>query len=105
MKVPYKMECNCKEYIRYILSYKVCRLYITYKDRLSRISFDMFQRLFVGFGCEIVVINDSEGKSDETEINKEIIPMLHYFAMKMYNTRIKFKLKISQEDLKNEISL
>lgn len=60
---------------------------ITYKDRLSRISFDMFQRLFAEFGCEIVVINDTEDKSDETEIFEEIISMLHCFAMKMYSKR------------------
>ena len=81
-----------------ILSYKVAKLYITYKDRLSRIS-------FAEFGCEIVVINDSEDKSDETEIFEEIISMLHCFDMKMYSKRRKRKLKIIQEDLKNEISL
>ena len=60
---------------------------ITYKDRLSRISFDMFQRLFAEFGCEIVVINDLEDKPDETEIFEEIIYMLHCFSMKMYSKR------------------
>lgn len=88
-----------------ILSYKVGKLYITYKDRLSRISFDMLQRLFAEFGCEIVVINDTEAKTDETEIFEEIISMLHCFAMKMYNKRRKRKLEIVREDLKNEISL
>ena len=88
-----------------ILSYKVAKLYITYKDRLSRISFDMFQRLFAEFGCDIVVINDLEDKPDETEIFEEIISMLHCFAMKMYSKRRKRKLEIIQEDLKNEISL
>ena len=88
-----------------ILSYKVAKLYITYKDRLSRISFDMFQRLFAEFGCEVVVINDSDDKSDEAEIFEEIISMLHCFAMKMYSKRRKRKLEIVQEDLKNEISL
>lgn len=38
---------------------------MTYKDRLSRISLDMFRRLFAEFGCEIVVINDTEDKADE----------------------------------------
>lgn len=88
-----------------ILSYKVGKLYITYKNRLSRISFDMFQRLFEEFGCEIVVINDTEDKSDETEIFEEIISMLHCFAIKMYSKRRKRKLEIIKEDLKNEISL
>ena len=88
-----------------ILSYKIAKFYITYKDRLSRISFDMFQRLFAEFGCEVVVINDSDDKSDESEIFEEIISMLHCFAMKMYSKRRKRKLGIVQEDLKNEISL
>lgn len=88
-----------------ILSYKVGKLYITYKDRLSRVSFDMFKRLFAEFGCEIVVINDSDDKPDEAEIFEEIISMLHCFAMKMYSKRRKRKLEIVQEDLKNEISL
>lgn len=88
-----------------ILGYKVAKLYITYKDRLSIISFDMFQMLFAEFGCEIVVINDSDDKSDEAEIFEEIISMLHCFAMKMYSKRRKRKLEIVQEDLKNEISL
>ena len=60
-----------------ILNFKVSRLYVTYKDRLSRISFDMFKRLFGEFGCEIIVINDTDDKANET----------------------------MEEDLKNEISL
>ena len=88
-----------------ILSYKVAKLYITYKDRLSRISFDMFQRLFAEFGCEIVGINDSDDKADEAEIFEGISSLLHCCAMKMYSKRRKRKLEIVQEDLKNEISL
>ena len=88
-----------------VLSFKVSHIYVTYKDRLSRISFDMFKRLFDEFGCEIVVINDTEDKTDETEIFEEIISMLHCFAMKMYRRRRKRNLELIKEDLKNEISL
>ena len=88
-----------------VLSFKVSHIYVTYKDRLSRISFDMFKRLFAEFGCEIVVINDTEDKADETEIFEETISMLHCFATKMYSSRRKRKLELIKEDLKNEISL
>ena len=88
-----------------ILDFKVGKLYITYKDRLSRISFDMFKRLFSEFGCEIVVINDTDDKTDETEIFEEIISMLHCFSMRMYSRRRRRKLELIKEDLKNEISL
>ena len=88
-----------------ILDFKVGKLYITYKDRLSRISFDMFKRLFSEFGCEIIVINDTDEKTDETDIFEEIISMLHCFSMRMYSRRRKRKLELIKEDLKNEISL
>lgn len=88
-----------------VLGFKVAHIYVTYKDRLSRISFDTFRRLFAEFGCEIVVINDTEDKADETEIFEEIISMLHCFAMKMYSRRRKRKLELIKEDLKNEISI
>ena len=85
--------------------YNIRILYVTYKDKLSRISFDMFKRLFSEFGCEIIVINDTDDKANETEIFEEIISMLHCFAMRMYSRRRKKKLEIMEEDLKNEISL
>ena len=88
-----------------ILDFKVGKLYITYKDRLSRISFDMFKRLFSEFGCEVIVLNDTDEKTDETEIFEEIISMLHCFSMRMYSRRRKRKLELIKEDLKNEISL
>lgn len=88
-----------------ILDFNVGKLYITYKDRLSRISFDMFKRLFSEFGCEVIVINDTDEKTDETEIFEEIISMLHCFSMRMYSRRRKRKLELIKEDLKNEISL
>ena len=88
-----------------ILDFKVGKLYITYKDRLSRVSFDMFKRLFSEFGCEVIVINDTDEKTDETEIFEEIISMLHCFSMRMYSRRRKRKLELIKEDLKNEISL
>ena len=65
----------------------------------------MFQRLFAEFGCEIVMIVDSDDKSDEAEIFEEII----FFAALLLHEDVqqekKRKLEIVQEDLKNEISL
>ena len=96
---------NFKILLEEILDYKVCKLYITYKDRLTRVSFDLFKRLFSEFGCEIVVINDTEDKNDETDIFEDIISMLHCFSMKMYSKRRKKKLDLIKEDLKNEIDV
>lgn len=79
------------------------KVYITYKDRLSRISFDMFKKLFDNFNCEIVVLNDTDdSKLIEKEIFNEIISLIYCFAMKVYSSRRQKKLNVIEEDLKIE---
>ena len=41
-----------------VIQYKVKTIFITDKDRFSRISFNMWKKLFSYFNCEIVVLND-----------------------------------------------
>lgn len=87
-----------------VVNHKISKVYITYKDRLSRISFDMFKNLFQNFNCEIVVLNDvDDSKQIEKEIFNEIISLIHCFAMKVYSSRRQKKLKNIEENLKIEI--
>ena len=86
-----------------VVNHKISKIYITYKDRLSRVSFDMFKNLFNNFNCEIVVLNDvDDNKLIEKEIFSEIISLIHYFTMKVYSSRRQRKLKCVEEDLKIE---
>ena len=86
-----------------VVNHKISKIYITYKDRLSRVSFDMFKNLFSNFNCEIVVLNDVEdSQTIEKEIFNEIISLIHCFAMKVYSSRRKKKLKCVEDDLKIE---
>ena len=87
-----------------ILEYKVDKIFISNKDRLCRLSFDLLKSLFSKFGCEIVVVNDIEKQENiEKEIFEDIISMLHCFAMRMYSGRRKKKLEIVSQDLSNDI--
>ena len=52
-----------------VVNHRVSKIYITYKDRLSRISFDMFKNMFENFNCEIVVLNEVD---DAQTVEKEI---------------------------------
>lgn len=86
-----------------VVNHKISKVYITYKDRLSRISFDMFKKLFENFNCEIIVLNDTDdAKLIEKEIFNEIISLVHCFAMKVYSSRRQKKLRVIEEDLKIE---
>lgn len=104
------MDFNRKQFrlmMEDVLNYKIGSIYITYKDRFSRISFDMFERLFMEYNCKVIAINqmESDSDNDEKEIFSDIISMLHCFAMKMYSKRRKKKMELIGEDLKNELDL
>lgn len=86
-----------------VINHKIDKVFITYKDRLCRISFDLFKGLFLKFGCEIVVLNEvDDDKIVEKEIFNEIINLIHCFSMKVYSNRRKEKLKLIAKDLKLE---
>ena len=94
---------NRKEFQRLlnnVVEYKVDRIFITYKDRMSRISFEMFKNLFEKFNCEIVILNEiDDEKLVEKEIFNEIINLIHCFSMKVYSNRRKEKLKLLKKQL------
>lgn len=86
-----------------IVNYKISKIFITYKDRLSRISFNMFKSLFNKFQTEVIVLNEiDDEKMIEKEIFNEIINLIHCFSMKVYSSRRKQKLKLIEKDLKLE---
>lgn len=83
-----------------IIDNKVERVVITYKDRLSRIGFDLFYHLFQKYNCEIVIMSEvGSEKLDRQEIFEEIESLLHCYSMKFYSKR---KIQKVKELLTNE---
>lgn len=71
-----------------VIEGKVERVVITYKDRLSRIGFDLFKHLFDHYHCQIVIMSEvGSEKLDSEEIFEEIISLLHCYSMKLYSKR------------------
>ena len=83
-----------------VINGKVERIVITYKDRLSRIGFDLFYHLFQKYNCEIIVMSEiGNNKLDSQEIFEEIVSLLHCYSMKLYsNRRCLNKIKEAIED-------
>lgn len=77
-----------------ILSGRVNRVIIAYKDRLSRVGFELFTYLFKKYGCEIIVISEiGSEKLDSEEILEEIRSLLHCYSMKLCSNRKAKKIK------------
>ena len=86
-----------------ILSGKIERVVISYKDRLSRVGFELFNHLFQQYNCEIVVMSEVGSiKLDSQEIFEEIVSLLHCYSMKLYSNRK--KLQTIKEVITNETS-
>jgi len=83
-----------------IMAYKVGKVIIAYKDRLSRVGFSFFDKLLKQFGTEVIVISEVGNKKlDAEEVFEEIISLLHCYSMKLYSKRRNKKLEV---ELKNE---
>ena len=68
---------------------------IMYKDRLSRVAFNMFEHLFNNFNTKIEIVDDElNPKTDKDELFDEIISLLYCFAMRAYSSRQHLKSQI-----------
>lgn len=80
------------EMLNEIINGSIERVVISYKDRLSRIAFSLFVKLFEKFNCKIIVMSEvGSPKLDSEEVFDEIISLLHCYSMKLYSKRNKDK--------------
>jgi putative resolvase len=66
---------------------KIDTIYITHRDRLTRLSFLTLKSILLKFGTKIVVIKDK--KHQDNELFDEILSIMHIFATKEYSNRRK----------------
>lgn len=82
---------------------KISKIFITYKDRLSRFGFDYFKNIFGKFGVEIEILdeNPETNKSVENELTEDLISIIHHYSMKIYSSKRK-KLQKIKDIIKEE---
>ncbi|EDN70015.1 transposase OrfA [Beggiatoa sp. PS] len=87
-----------------VIDGQVEKVFISYKDRLSRVGFGLFKHLFQQFGTEIIVANGhANEKLDNEEIMNEIITLIHCFSMKHYSKRrVKRAIEVLNENTEDE---
>lgn len=77
---------------------KINRVFISYKDRLTRFGFNYIKQICDFNNTEIVIVsNDIENKAVELELAEDIISLIHSFSGKLYGLRSKVKLEIDKE--------
>lgn len=103
------MNENRKEFnilIDDVISGKINKIYISFKDRLTRFGFEYFKNLFAKYDVTIVVLDELEesSKTFQDELTEDLISIIHHFSMKLYsNRRKKFKAIENMLQEKDEI--
>ena len=90
-----------------VINLKIKNIYITHKDRLTRMSFKTIQHLFSKYGTNIIQItknNQTSNTSNDNEIFEELISLMHVLSSTMYSNRRKNKINIFKNDIENFIS-
>jgi putative resolvase len=68
-----------------VIDHRVEKVIVAYKDRLSRVGFELFSHLFRQYGTEIVVVSEvGDKKLDSEEIFGETVSLLHCYSVKLY---------------------
>lgn len=80
-----------------VINHKISNIVISHKDRLTRVSFDMWKEFFNEFDCNIIVMNEEE--DDDKGIFTDIISLLHHLSIKMYSKRRRKKIELLKESL------
>lgn len=77
-----------------VINNKINKIYISFKDRLTRFGFDYIKNIFAKYNVEIIILDELEesNKNFQDELTEDLISIIHHFSMKLYsNRRKKFK--------------
>ena len=79
-----------QELIRMVESNEVNRIFVTYRDRLTRFGFHYLETMFKSHGFEIVVVKDQEKeKSVQEELVEDMMALIASFSGNLYGLRSK----------------
>ena len=91
---------NRKELARllgYIMEKRVSRIFVNYRDRLTRFGFRYIEAVCKHNGTEIIVISDeTREKTVQEELAEDLVAIIHSFSGKLYGLRRSVKKEIEQ---------
>lgn len=82
-----------KKLLDMVMNDEIDRIFILYKDRLTRFGFNYLEQICNKFGTEIIVILEEI----QEELAEDIISIIHSFNGKLYGMRSKIKEKLDKE--------
>ena len=70
-----------------VMNKEVDRIFILYKDRLTRFGFNYLKRVCETMNTSIIILSDLENKSMQEELAEDLISIIHSFSGNLYDIR------------------
>jgi|SRR5579872_5544546 len=77
---------NFSKLLDLVFDRKIDTIYVTYRDRLTRISFSIIESIFEKFGTKIIPIYQCND-TNYIELFDDITSLMHYFSTRKYSNR------------------
>lgn len=82
-----------------VLAGKVKRVIVTYKDRLSRVGFELFSYSFAKHGCELIAMSEvGSTELDSEEVFDDVVTLLKNYSLNLDKKNINKIIKELLED-------
>lgn len=66
---------------------KVNRIFVTYKERLSRFGYELIETICKKHDVDIIILNETQEKPLEQELAEDMMMLLASFSGKLYGSR------------------
>lgn len=76
---------------------KIEKIFITYKDRLTRFGFGYIENILEKVGTKIIVINATKEEDFQQELTQDLVSIIHHFLIKTNSNRRKLLKKLESE--------
>lgn len=87
-----------KKLLDMVMNDEVDRIFILYKDRLTRFGFNYLKQICNKYGTKIIVISEEiQEKSIQEELAEDVISIIHSFSGKLYGMTHKIKEQLDKE--------
>jgi len=73
--------------MKLVLERKVSKIFVSYKDRLTRFGFGYLDSICKIVGTEIIVLNSTKEEDFQSELTADLVSIIHHFSMKLYSKR------------------
>lgn len=81
-----------------VMNGRINRIFVRYKDRLTRFGFNYLKRICDFHQTEIIIVSgEEENRTMEEELAEDIISIIHSFSGNLYGMRKTVRTKVDQE--------